>query len=380
MIEWKEVEIGNLFERISAGKSIKAANISESGSFPVYGGNGLRGYAEESNFVGDCAIIGRQGAFCGNVRYFKGAAYMTEHAIVCVANKDNNTRFLSYLLGLQDLGRYSGQSAQPGLSVSFLKKQLLTVPPIEIQSRIASILTSLDDKIETNNKINAKLEEMAQALFKSWFVDFEPFKNGKFVESELGMIPEGWRVGKLREIATIEKRSTNPSRQNDTLFSHYSLPAFDDNKLPAKQYGNEIKSNKCAFTNKTTLLSKLNPYIKRIWYVDEVENNPICSTEFLPIKAKNEKCAAFLYSYLVSDTFYKVALSMAQGATNSHQRLDTKSLLDFELPINEDAMINFSSRVAPMLTTICNNRMENKQLSQLRDTLLPKLMNGEIEI
>lgn len=248
------------------------------------------------------------------------------------------------------------------------------------QSRIASILSSLDSKIETNNKINAKLEEMAQALFKSWFVDFEPFKDKGMVESELGMIPEGWRVGKLSEIAEVAKKSINPSKQPDTLFSHYSLPAFDENKLPAKQYGSEIMSNKFIFSNKTTLLSKLNPHIKRIWYVEETEDNAICSTEFLPFKAKDVGLSAFLYSYLVSDFFYLKALSIVQGATNSHQRLDAKVLLEYELPINDEAMLSFDKIVSPMLATICKNRVENSRLSNLRDTLLPKLMSGEIDL
>ena len=223
MEEWKEYKIGDLFSHFKSGKGIKADEIYSSGKYPVFGGNGLRGYTYQNNFNGDCAIIGRQGAFCGNVRYFKGKAYMTEHAIVAVANENNNTRFLAYLLGLMKLGRFSGQSAQPGLSVTELTKQPIVVPSLSTQKRIASILSSLDDKIELNRRINENLEQQAQALFKSWFVDFEPFKDGQFVDSELGMIPEGWRVGTLEEIGQIIGGGT-PSKANSSFYCENGIP------------------------------------------------------------------------------------------------------------------------------------------------------------
>ena len=98
MVEYAKYELKNVCSRLSSGKSISSKMISEEGRYPVYGGNGLRGYTDHSNFSGDCAIIGRQGAFCGNVRYFSGEAYMTEHAVVVCANNLNNTHYLAYLL------------------------------------------------------------------------------------------------------------------------------------------------------------------------------------------------------------------------------------------------------------------------------------------
>ena len=107
--------------------------ISKEGTYPVYGGNGIRGYTSTPNFKGQCAVIGRQGAFCGNVRYFDGEAYMTEHAVVVCADNNNCTRYLAFLLSTMNLGRLSGQSAQPGLSVKTLSKQKIQIPPKEIQ-------------------------------------------------------------------------------------------------------------------------------------------------------------------------------------------------------------------------------------------------------
>ena len=157
MVEWKTYELQHVCSRLSSGKNLSAKLIFEKGNYPVYGGNGLRGYTNTPNFRGECAIIGRQGAYCGNVRYFQGEAYMTEHAIVMCANEENNTRFLTYLLSTMDLGRLSGQSAQPGLSVKTLSKQEVKIPPIDIQVKCANLLGALDEKIKTNNLINENL-------------------------------------------------------------------------------------------------------------------------------------------------------------------------------------------------------------------------------
>lgn len=150
-------ELGQVCSRLSSGKGIPANQVFDSGEYPVYGGNGLRGYTSHSNFEGECAIIGRQGAFCGNVHFFSGKAYMTEHAVVVCANEYNNTRYLAYLLSTMNLGRLSGQSAQPGLSVKTLAKQEIELPTLETQNKIVSILALLDDKIGLNQRIKTRI-------------------------------------------------------------------------------------------------------------------------------------------------------------------------------------------------------------------------------
>jgi len=159
--KFQPFELGQICSRLSSGKGISAEEISDKGTFPVYGGNGLRGYSEKKNFEGQCAIVGRQGAFCGNVRYFSGEAYMTEHAIVVCANEKSDTRYLSYVLGTMALGRLSGQSAQPGLSVKTLSKQIILLPDVNTQRRIASLLALFDEKIALNAQINQNLEKRA---------------------------------------------------------------------------------------------------------------------------------------------------------------------------------------------------------------------------
>ena len=143
--------------RLSSGKSIKSEEISTQGKYPVIGGNGIRGYTDSYNLEGRCAIIGRQGAACGNVRFFSGKAYMTEHAVVAIANEHNDSQYLAYLLSTMQLNRLSGQSAQPGLSVKTLSKQKIDLPSLRQQKQVVKILGCLDSKIEWNTKANGYL-------------------------------------------------------------------------------------------------------------------------------------------------------------------------------------------------------------------------------
>ena len=260
------------------------------------------------------------------------------------------------------------------------EQQLINLPQINIQRKIASILKSLDDKIEVNRRINENLEQQAQALFKSWFVDFEPFKNGEFVESELGMIPKGWRVVTLNEIADISKLSINPQQSPQTLYEHYSIPSYDDGMKPEIQLGEDIKSNKFVVTNKMTLFSKLNPRIKRVWYIDKLVTNSICSTEFVPYKAKDEQESSFIYGLINSQGFYDFVMSMVNGATGSHQRFHPEESLGFKIAYNEDYVEKYCHYATPIINSILNNRDESRCLAQLRDTLLPRLMSGELKV
>ena len=149
-----EYALGNVCARLSSGKGIPAKKVLGSGAYPVIGGNGLRGYTDTYNFEGNCAIIGRQGAACGNVRFFSGNAYMTEHAVVAVANEEHDTHYLAYLLSTMRLGRLSGQSAQPGISVKALAKQIVDLPPLDVQKRTVELLGRLDEAIALNRQTN----------------------------------------------------------------------------------------------------------------------------------------------------------------------------------------------------------------------------------
>ena len=365
-----KIELGKLCSRLSSGKSISASKVHDSGLYPVYGGNGLRGFTDEFNFDGECAIIGRQGAFCGNVRYFAGKAYMTEHAVVACANEDNNTRFLAYYLSTMNLGRLSGQSAQPGLSVKTLAVQEITIPPLEVQKKIAAILSALDEKIAINRAINDNLEQQAQAIYHERFETVSP-----------NDLPSDWRIVTLGEVATISNKSFNPLKEPEILLEHYSIPAFDEARFPVFELSTSIKSNKFIIDASCFMISKLNPTTKRVWKPYCLTGNAVCSTEFIVYKAKDQSITDFLYSVIDSGSFSDFMCSHVTGSTGSRQRTTPSDTLSYELILpSEDELAEFQSLVSPMYAQMRINAIENDKLKRLRDSLLPKLMSGEIDV
>ena len=377
-MEFTTYTLGEVCSRLSSGKSIKAAEIFPAGKYPVYGGNGLRGYADRSNFEGECAIIGRQGAYCGNVRYFKGEAYMTEHAVVCQANEKADTYYLSALLSTLHLERLSGQSAQPGLAVGTLSVQEINLPSLEAQRRIASILSSLDRKIELNNKINADLEEMAQAIFKNWFVDFEPFKDGKFVDSELGMIPEGWKVGRLTEIASymngLAMQKYPPENNED------SLPVLKIKELGQGFCGTDCDrcscniKDECKIHNGDVIFSWSGTLLVDVWCGGD------CGLNQHLFKVTSKDYPKWFYYYWTKHHLQEfIHIAKDKAVTMGHIKRGHLEEAMVAIPDN-DSMEKAHELFEPILSKMISLRLENSRLSLLRDTLLPRLMSGELEV
>ena len=162
--EWEENYVNEICNEFKSGKAIKADLILDVGTYPVFGGNGLRGYTSTYNHDGLFVLIGRQGALCGNVRSVIGKTYITEHAIAVNGNNKSDTNFLHYLFLQMDLGRFSDQSAQPGLAVNKLLKLKVITPRIDEQRKIANLLRLLDERIATQNKIIEKLESLIKGI------------------------------------------------------------------------------------------------------------------------------------------------------------------------------------------------------------------------
>ena len=188
-------------------------------------------------------------------------------------------------------------ATMPNLNTSILGEVPFAYPDIKTQQSIAATFSSLDDKIELNNRIIANLEAQAQAIFKSWFVDFEPFQDGEFEENELGMIPKGWRVGRLGDAVEIQNRTFKPN-SGSIKVEHYSIPAYDELKFPIFEEASYIKSNKFYVNTDCFMISKLNPETKRIWRPLCLTSQSVCSTEFIVYKAKKSKQKLFYYSLI----------------------------------------------------------------------------------
>lgn len=358
MSEWKEIFIDSACSRLSSGKSISSSLIKDKGDYPVYGGNGIRGFTNTYNFDGECAIIGRQGASCGNVRYFSGKAYMTEHAVVAVPTKEHNAYYLSCVLASLKLGRLSGQSAQPGIGVGLIGKQNIIMPSLATQQKIASILSSLDSKIENNRKICANLEAQVQALFKHWFIDFAPFKDGKFVESELGMIPEGWRVGRLGELIEIKYGKDHKKLKEG------AIPAYGSAGLMRYVDSSLYKGESVLIPRKGTL-NNVMLVNEAFWTVD---------TMFYTIP-KYEHLLKYVFLKLSRIDFTKLNVGTSIPS-NSTDQLNKMAIV---IPPN-NVLKTFDKLLNDIFVIKRHKIEESSRLSTLRDTLLPKLMSGAIKV
>lgn len=356
-------ELGQVCSRLSSGKGIPSSQISDAGEYPVYGGNGLRGYTDHANFEGECAIIGRQGAFCGNVRFFSGKAYMTEHAVVVCANEYSNTRYLAYLLSTMDLGRLSGQSAQPGLSVKTLAKQEIELPILKQQNRIVSILASLDDKIELNQKINQNLERQAFTLFD------------RFLSTEHSS------KCRLSQIAIINPKrilkKAEPARYID--MAQLSTSGGFPNGWEVKPYNGGMR-----FSNGDTLLARITPCLEngKTAYIDFLDENEVAfgSTEYVVITSQGDYPPEFFYCLARYPAFVDYAVKNMNGSSG-RQRVSAEAIGNYVLPmLTDDELSEFRSTVPCLFRAMRNNSIENMSLAQLRDALLPKLISGEIDV
>lgn len=359
MIEWKECALKSICSRLSSGKGISAKLISENDVYPVYGGNGIRGFTNTSNFKGECAIVGRQGAYCGNVRYFRGEAYMTEHAVVICANEDNCTRYLSYLLTTMNLRRLSGQSAQPGLSVKTLGKQKIRIPDKKVQMKCAELLGSLDEKIIRNEKINKNLEEQAKAIYQKMFID-NPDND--------------WNEGSLSDIANI------------TMGQSPSGSSYNDDGIGTVFFQGRTEFG---FRFPTIRLYTTNP--KRMAGANDILMSVRAPVGDLNI-AHEDCCIGRGLAAICSKTSYqsfilytmfslKKQLNVFNGEGTVFGSINRNSLNDMPILIPSDEQIEkFELIVAPMDAAIRNNYDEICRLQVVRDSLLTRLMSGKIDV
>ena len=303
--------------------------------------------------------------------------------VFCIRANDNvDAEFLYYLLS-HDLFFAYVMSGANGSKMPRGDKQQIMNWEIEIptekedQRRIASILTSLDRKIELNNKINADLEEMAQAVFKNWFVDFEPFKDGKFVDSELGMIPEGWKVGTLGDIT--KNKSAKVKERNDVKV--LSPVTTGELVLSEEYFTKQVFSSsitKYKIVNKGDFA--YNPARVNIGSLGRNEFDfDGCVSPVYVVFSVLDGYENYFDLFRKTDFFKDSVASLAIGGVRQSLSYDDLSSIEVIIP-SENAVEEFNNLYNQMKKTIKANKLENSRLSTLRDTLLPRLMSGELEV
>lgn len=381
-MEWKEVRLGDICTRVCSGGTPKSTNLSYyGGEIPWLNTKEIdfnRIYSTEKTItdsglnnssakwiVPNTVTVAMYGATAGKSCIVK--VPMTTNQACCnltINDEVADYEFVYYSLknDYTTLASLANGGAQQNLNAQIIKDYVLKMPSLADQRRIASILSSLDRKIELNNKINADLEEMAQAIFKNWFVDFEPFKDGKFVDSELGMIPEGWKVGTLGELCNF-KRGKNLLTKNAI---DEGVPVVAGGLEPSC-YHNVANTGAPVITVSG---SGANAGFMRMYHVPVWASD--CS--FIDISCEN---FYFVYCFLKVNS--KLLKHAQTGAVQPHVK--PSDIHDFELVIpDRESIYEFQDKVKPFFDKIAAIQKENSRLSLLRDTLLPRLMSGELEV
>ena len=404
-MEWKEVTLGEI-GTIVGGATPATKNTSfYDGNIPWLTPKDLSVNGNKYIFRGERNITEAGFKSCSCKMLPKGSVLFSSRAPIgyvaiaandmctnqgfksVIPNEETDSEFLYYLL------KYNKDNiASQGSGTTFTEVSGKTMKDIEVvvpkekedQRRIASILSSLDRKIELNNKINADLEEMAQAIFKNWFVDFEPFKDGKFVDSELGMIPEGWKVGRADDFYQINIGKTPPRKEH----KWFSTNPADKIWVSIANMGNSgifisdsseyltkeaVDRHNIIMVPRNTILLSFKLTVGRVAIADkELTTNEAIARFIL----SDDKYMEYLYLYLKNFDYNSL------GSTSSiATAVNSKTIKGMQMLQPSDKIIDaFHIQVNPIFEKIRSLTKENSRLSLLRDTLLPRLMSGELEV
>ena len=385
-MNFKKYRIADLIDDISMGpfgSNIKVDCFVDSG-VPVLNGSNLDGFTlKEESFryvteekadslkranakKGDIVIthrgtLGQIVYIPQNAKYERYVISQSQFRIRC--NEHVLPEYLVFYfhtrVGQHKILSNASQVGVPALARPSTTFQQIEVelPDIEVQKKIVSILQSFNDKIELNNKINANLQQQAQAIFKSWFVDFEPFQDGEFVESELGPIPKGWRVGTLSELVAVKYGK-----------DHKKLT---DGPYPVYGSGGIMRYVERPIYTKESVLIPRKGTLNNVIYLNE----PFWSVDTMfYTEMKMENVAKYVYHFVSG----KDLASMNSGSAVPSMTTDILNSMKVVIPTAE-WLAKFEQILLPLYSQMFQNAAQSKTLAQLRDTLLPKLMNGGIE-
>lgn len=408
MVEWKEYKLGEVAS-LSTGFPFKGEKYSKEGVRVVRGDNVTIGElrwpeekdkrwnepfdrSEEFSLRENDIVIGMDGSRVGYNRAQikkEDLPLLIAQRVACIRNNEKSlqsflyyqifsNRFLSYIRNIQT------GSAIPHVSLKQIGDFTISLPSLDIQRNIASILSSLDDKIAVNKKICENLEAQAQALFKHWFVDFAPFKDGKFVESELGLIPERWRVGTLGDICVTNKRTYGSSSLG--IIEYIDTGSVTNNKIDNIQVLDpkidKIPSRaRRAITEGDILFSSVRPNQRHFAYMYNPNSRMVASTGFIVITANWSGYRYYIYQYLIQDSVINYLQAIAEQSVSTYPSINASDITNIKVIIPPDDIIgNYAAILSRFMGEIDRNNQESSRLASLRDTLLPKLMSGQIKL
>ena len=360
--DWQQVKLGDVC-KFQNGKK----RPIEKGIYPIYGGNGILYYSNQFNLETG-VIIGRVGAYCGSVFISKGKCWVSDNAIYGINTKETEINYLYYLLKNLNLNARRIGSGQPLITQDILNNISILLPPLDIQKKIAAVLSALDDKIELNNKINNNLEQQAQALFKSWFVDFEPFG---------GKMPEDWKVGKLKDILKLKKTPIKAGENSALPYLPIDIIPIHSLALTEFRPNSEAQSSLITFDKDDILIGAMRVYFHRVTIAPCAG---ITRTTCFVLSPFDESYLLYALLLCNQDKSIEFAQTTSKGSTMPYAVWDG-GLGDLEINIPQRNIVEkFNNILLPCIRQIQNSYFENTRLSTLRDALLPKLMSGEIDV
>ena len=401
MEEWKEYKIGNLCSKICSGGTpsskhseyydgdIPWLNTKEINFNRIYStekciseeglNNSSAKWIEENS-----VIVAMYGATAGKTAITKIPLTTNQACCNLTINPSiADYRFVYYYLCYKfvELASLANGGAQQNLNAQIIKDFDILLPSLQKQKKIANILSSLDDKIEVNRRINDNLEQQAQALFKSWFVDFEPFKDGEFVESELGMIPKGWRVKQLGELMETTSGGT-PSRKNTSYYNNGTINWVKSKELHDRFIiDTEETITDDAIKESSAKMLPLHSVLVAMYgaTVGEIGINAkpmACNQAVCAILPNRLLPFSFIYMFVL---FNKISL-INKAIGSAQQNISQVIIKGMKLAYDIDVISKFNDIIESMLIRIEKNMIESFRLSSLRDTLLPRLMSGKLKI
>lgn len=366
------------------------------GKYPVIAASGFSTWHNEFKVKAPGVTTGRSGTL-GQVHYVKDDFWPLNTSLWVKDFNGNDERFIYYFLQTLNFEEYNSGTSVPTLNRNDVHKLDVTIPDMTEQQSIASILSAIDDKIENNLAINKTLEEMAMALYKHWFVDFGPFKDSEFVQSELGMIPKGWEVKRLDELADFTNgyafKSGDLKIDNDGNSYHIF-------KMGHIERGGGLKENATkSYINKLKC-AKLEKYILKVGdllmaMTDMKDNVAILGNTALInendkyivnqrvglIRPKNNLGIDYSFLFLTTNENSFIERLRSQANSGVQVNLSTEAIKSAKMIIGSKAInTKFDELVNPLYNNIFQNKIENQTLTQLRDTLLPKLISGEVRL
>lgn len=389
MGEWRSSTWGDEIS-LQYGKGIRGY-ADGSGPYRVFGSNGPVGWADEPLAPGPGVILGRKGAYRG-VRFSPDPFYVIDTAYFVVPKTELDMRWLYYAIIYHKLGEIDDGSPIPSTTRAAVYVRELDVPEFSEQQAIAAVLSTLDDKIELNRRMNETLEASARALFRDWFVDFGPTRakaQGRpaYLAPDLWSFfpatldaegkPEGWRDGVFSDIAKAVNQKADPN-EIDAETPYIGLEHMPRQSVALDQWegAGKVSSAKSSFEAGHILFGKLRPYFHKVGIAPV---SGICSTDIVVMEARRPELAALALACASTQEFVAYSDQSSTGTKmprTSWSIMGTYPMVQADKPVN----VAFEKLVGPMIETIRGNIHESRTLAETRDLLLPKLMSGEIRV